>query len=188
MRTETGSAVEVSRPQPGTSFPMTFYLYLGRPSTCARCTATRTPIPPARTSTVSIFDEPPGTFNQNTSRIAAASGTWNSGRPMADEYVSKMGHGYGKRGSGASRWRTCSGWRYRAWRRWCTAAPPCAAAPSTTTSSSTWVASRRPCGASWRWRLEDDLLPAGPLSGSARSGMPWLPTRVSVVRRPLLAA
>ena len=47
-------------------------------------------------STSTIFDEPPGRFN-----------------------VSKMGHGYGKGGSGASRWRTCSGWRYRAWRRWC---------------------------------------------------------------------
>ena len=169
MRTETGSAVEVSRPQPGTSFPMTFYLYLGRPSTCARCTATRTPIPPARTSTVSIFDEPPGTFNLNTSRIAAASGTWQraaDGRRVRVEDGPRLR----QRGSGASRWRTCSGWRYRAWRRWCTAAPPCAAAPSTTTtSSSTSVASRRPCGASWRWRLE--VSRGRPAAGRAALGI-----------------
>ena len=48
-----------------------------------------------RRAAVRIFDEPPGTFNLNTSRIAAASGTWDSDRPMADEYLSKMGHGYG---------------------------------------------------------------------------------------------
>ena len=48
-----------------------------------------------RRAGVRIFQEPPGTFNLNTSRIAAASGTWDSDRPMADEYLSKMGHGYG---------------------------------------------------------------------------------------------
>ena len=48
-----------------------------------------------RRAGVRIFDEPPGTYNLNTSRIAAASGTWDSDRPMADEYLSKMGHGYG---------------------------------------------------------------------------------------------
>ena len=48
-----------------------------------------------RRAGVRIFDEPPGTFNLNTSRIAAASGTWDSDAPMADEYLSKMGHGYG---------------------------------------------------------------------------------------------
>ena len=48
-----------------------------------------------RRAGVRIFDEPPGTFNLNTSRIAAASGTWDSDLPMADEYLSKMGHGYG---------------------------------------------------------------------------------------------
>lgn len=48
-----------------------------------------------RRAGVRIFDEPPGTFNLNTSRIAGASGTWDSDRPMADEYLSKMGHGYG---------------------------------------------------------------------------------------------
>ena len=48
-----------------------------------------------RRAGVRIFHEPPGKFNLNTSRIAAASGTWDSDRPMADEYLSKMGHGYG---------------------------------------------------------------------------------------------
>ena len=48
-----------------------------------------------RQAGVRIFDEPPGTFNLNTSRIAAASGTWDSDQPMADEYLMKMGHGYG---------------------------------------------------------------------------------------------
>lgn len=31
----------------------------------------------------------------NTSGIVAASGTWDSDAPMADEDLSKMGHGYG---------------------------------------------------------------------------------------------
>ena len=48
-----------------------------------------------RRAGVRIFQEPPGSFNLNTSRIAAASGTWDSDQPMADEYLSKMGHGYG---------------------------------------------------------------------------------------------
>ena len=48
-----------------------------------------------RRAGVRIFDEPPGTFNLNTSRIAAASGTWDSDRQMADEYLSKLGHGFG---------------------------------------------------------------------------------------------
>ena len=42
-----------------------------------------------------IFDEPPGTFNLNTSTIAAASGTWDSDKGMADDYIRKLGHGYG---------------------------------------------------------------------------------------------
>src|SRR4029079_12761038 len=42
-----------------------------------------------------IFDEPPGEFNLNTSTIAAASGTWDSDKGMADEYIRKLGHGYG---------------------------------------------------------------------------------------------
>ena len=44
---------------------------------------------------VRIFDEPPGTFDLNTSTIAAASGTWDSDKGMADDYIRKMGHGYG---------------------------------------------------------------------------------------------
>ena len=48
-----------------------------------------------RRAGVRIFDEPPGIFNLNTSGIAAASGTWDSDRGMADEYLSKMGHGFG---------------------------------------------------------------------------------------------
>ena len=48
-----------------------------------------------RRAGVRIFDEPPGSFNLNTSGIVAASGTWDSDAPMADEYLSKMGHGYG---------------------------------------------------------------------------------------------
>ncbi|MEJ0035793.1 MAG: cobaltochelatase subunit CobN [Gammaproteobacteria bacterium] len=44
---------------------------------------------------VRIFDEPPGQFNLNTSTIAAASGTWDTDRGMADDYINKLGHGYG---------------------------------------------------------------------------------------------
>ncbi len=48
-----------------------------------------------RRAGVRIFDEPPGIFNLNTSAIVAASGSWDSDQGMADEYLSKMGHGYG---------------------------------------------------------------------------------------------
>jgi cobaltochelatase CobN len=48
-----------------------------------------------RRAGVRIFDEPPGIFNLNTSTIVAASGTWNSDKGFADDYISKMGHGYG---------------------------------------------------------------------------------------------
>jgi cobaltochelatase CobN len=44
---------------------------------------------------VRIFDEPPGTFNLNTSKIVEASGTWDSDKGMADDYLRKLGHGYG---------------------------------------------------------------------------------------------
>jgi len=44
---------------------------------------------------VRIFDEPPGSYNLNTSSIVAASGTWDSEATFANEYISKMGHGYG---------------------------------------------------------------------------------------------
>ena len=48
-----------------------------------------------RRAGVRIFDEPPGRFNLNTSGIVAASGTWDTDQGMADEYLTKMGHGYG---------------------------------------------------------------------------------------------
>jgi cobaltochelatase CobN len=48
-----------------------------------------------RRAGVRIFDEPPGRFNLNTSGIVAASGTWDTTKPMADEYLSKLGHAYG---------------------------------------------------------------------------------------------
>ncbi|HEY8429169.1 MAG TPA: cobaltochelatase subunit CobN, partial [Sandaracinaceae bacterium] len=48
-----------------------------------------------RRAGVRIFDEPPGTFNLNTSRIAEASGTWDSDRGLGDDYLRKMGHGFG---------------------------------------------------------------------------------------------
>ncbi len=48
-----------------------------------------------RRAGVRIFDEPPGIFNLNTSTIAAASGTWDTDKGMADDYIRKLGHGYG---------------------------------------------------------------------------------------------
>lgn len=48
-----------------------------------------------RRAGVRIFDEPPGTYNLNTSRIAAASGSWNSNIGMVNDYINKMGHGFG---------------------------------------------------------------------------------------------
>ncbi len=44
---------------------------------------------------VRIFDEPPGTFNLNTSDIVATSGSWDSDASFANEYIRKMGHAYG---------------------------------------------------------------------------------------------
>jgi cobaltochelatase CobN len=48
-----------------------------------------------RRAGVRIFDEPPGIFNLNTSTIVAASGTWDSDKGFADDYIRKLGHGYG---------------------------------------------------------------------------------------------
>jgi cobaltochelatase CobN len=48
-----------------------------------------------RRAGVRIFDEPPGQFNLNTSTIVAASGTWNSTTGFTDDYIDKLGHGYG---------------------------------------------------------------------------------------------
>jgi cobaltochelatase CobN len=48
-----------------------------------------------RRAGVRIFDEAPGQFNLNTSTIAASSGTWDTDKGMADDYIRKLGHGYG---------------------------------------------------------------------------------------------
>jgi cobaltochelatase CobN len=48
-----------------------------------------------RRAGVRIFDEPPGTFNLNTPTIVGASGTWDTDKGMADDYLRKLGHGYG---------------------------------------------------------------------------------------------
>ena len=52
----------------------------------ARSSAATTEDEADRRAGVRIFDEPPGTFNLNTSTIAAASGTWDSDKGMADDY------------------------------------------------------------------------------------------------------
>ena len=49
----------------------------------------------ARRAGVRIFDEPPGTYNLNTSRIVEASGTWDTDQGIANDYIRKMGHGFG---------------------------------------------------------------------------------------------
>lgn len=46
-------------------------------------------------ASVRIFDEPPGEFNLAVAPIARASGTWDDTSVMADDYISKMCHGYG---------------------------------------------------------------------------------------------
>jgi cobaltochelatase CobN len=48
-----------------------------------------------RMAGVRIFDEPPGSYNLNTSTIVAASGTWDDEAGFANDYIRKMGHGYG---------------------------------------------------------------------------------------------
>src|SRR5690606_10233437 len=48
-----------------------------------------------RRAGVRIFDEPPGIYNLNTGNIAGASGSWDSDVGMANEYINKMGHGFG---------------------------------------------------------------------------------------------
>ncbi len=55
----------------------------------------RTPEDADRLAGVRIFDEPPGQFNLNTSTIVAASGSWDSDAGFANDYMRKMGHGYG---------------------------------------------------------------------------------------------
>ena len=48
-----------------------------------------------RMAGVRIFDEPPGSFNLNTSTIVANSGSWDSDAGFANDYIRKMGYGYG---------------------------------------------------------------------------------------------
>jgi cobaltochelatase CobN len=48
-----------------------------------------------RRAGVRIFDEPPGRYDLNTSNIVAASGTWQSDAGIGDDYLKKMGHGFG---------------------------------------------------------------------------------------------
>jgi cobaltochelatase CobN len=49
----------------------------------------------AKRAGVRIFDEPPGIYNLNTATIASESGTWDSDGGMADDYIRKLGHGFG---------------------------------------------------------------------------------------------
>ncbi len=44
---------------------------------------------------VRIFDEPPGRYDLNVSRMAKASGAWESDSVVAEEYLRRMSHGYG---------------------------------------------------------------------------------------------
>ncbi len=55
----------------------------------------RSPEDADRLAGVRIFDEPPGTYNLNTSAIVAASGSWDKEDAFANDYIRKMGHGYG---------------------------------------------------------------------------------------------
>jgi cobaltochelatase CobN len=55
----------------------------------------RTPQEADRLAGVRIFDEPPGEYNLNTSAIVANSGSWDNDTGFANDYIRKMGHGYG---------------------------------------------------------------------------------------------
>lgn len=44
---------------------------------------------------VRIFDEPPGRYDLNTSRIVSASGTWEDDAVVAEDYFRHMSYGYG---------------------------------------------------------------------------------------------
>ena len=46
-------------------------------------------------ASVRIFDEPPGRYDLNVSRITSASGTWDDDSVIAEDYFKHMGHGYG---------------------------------------------------------------------------------------------
>ncbi|MCE7879639.1 MAG: cobaltochelatase subunit CobN [Candidatus Jettenia sp. AMX1] len=44
---------------------------------------------------IRIFDEAPGRYDLNVSRIVSASGTWEDDSVVAEEYLKRMSHGYG---------------------------------------------------------------------------------------------
>ncbi|MDN3515271.1 MAG: cobaltochelatase subunit CobN [Candidatus Brocadia sp.] len=44
---------------------------------------------------IRIFDEAPGRYDLNVSRIVSASGTWENDSVVADEYLKRMSYGYG---------------------------------------------------------------------------------------------
>ncbi|MBU6392186.1 MAG: cobaltochelatase subunit CobN [Planctomycetes bacterium] len=44
---------------------------------------------------IRIFDEAPGRYDLNVSRIVSASGSWENDSVVADEYLKRMSHGYG---------------------------------------------------------------------------------------------
>lgn len=48
-----------------------------------------------RRASVRIFDEPPGQYNLNVSRIIQNSGSWDKETAASNDYFQKMGHGYG---------------------------------------------------------------------------------------------
>ena len=46
-------------------------------------------------ASVRIFDEPPGQYNLNVARIVQNSGSWDRETAVSNDYLQKMGHGYG---------------------------------------------------------------------------------------------
>ncbi|MFN3531363.1 MAG: cobaltochelatase subunit CobN [Candidatus Brocadia sp.] len=46
-------------------------------------------------ASIRIFDEAPGRYNLNVSRIVSASGSWENDSIVADEYLKRMSYGYG---------------------------------------------------------------------------------------------
>ena len=97
-----------------------------------------------RRAGVRIFDEPPGIFNLNTSTIAEASGTWDSDRGMGDDYLRKMGHGFGN-GFWGEPMEDVFRLALSGTEKSSTRARRCSTARSiTTTSTCTWAASRAP--------------------------------------------
>ncbi|MEP9410895.1 MAG: cobaltochelatase subunit CobN [Candidatus Brocadia sp.] len=46
-------------------------------------------------ASIRIFDEAPGRYDLNVSRIVSASGTWEDDSVIAEEYIKRMSYGYG---------------------------------------------------------------------------------------------